>query len=157
MLGEEENEGESERRSNNYHPATSRHSASAGVSINTHRKCFPRRPLWANQSMTPLVQSSVNVSYPSDNPAPSRLHCKRLALKPAHTPRAVYFYWVTGAKQGRVFFLGELFDFQRCFTLMAVLVEICTFGHHILFFFILHIELSIDFCLIHICLIKAAT
>lgn len=35
----------------------------------------PRRPLWANQSTTPSVQSAPNVSYPSDSPAPSRLHC----------------------------------------------------------------------------------
>lgn len=73
------------RGSNNHHPAASRHDASAGASINTHRKCFPRRPLWANQSRTPLVQSSLSVSHPSDYPAPSRLQFNCLALQPAHT------------------------------------------------------------------------
>lgn len=103
----EEEEGwerERGRESNNHHPATSSHSASAGASINTHRKCFPRRPLWANQSTTPLVQSSPNVSDPSDSPAPSHLHCNWLALKPAHTLRTARFYWVTGAKRGHILF-----------------------------------------------------
>lgn len=93
------------RGSNNHHPATSRHDASAGASINTHRKCFPRRPLWANQSRTPLVQSSLSVSHPSDNPAPSRLQCNCLALQPAHTHSTACLYWVMEAKQGNVLFL----------------------------------------------------
>lgn len=93
-----------ERGSNNHHPATSRHDASAGASINTHRKCFPRRPLWANQSRTPLVQSSRNVSHPSDNPAPSRLQFNCLALQPAHTLSMACLYWVTEAKPGKASF-----------------------------------------------------
>lgn len=91
-----------ESGSNNHHPATSRHDASAGASINTHRKCFPRRPLWANQSGTPLVQSSRNVSHPSDNPAPSRLQFNCLALQPAHTLSTACLNWVTEAKLGQV-------------------------------------------------------
>lgn len=93
-----------ERLSNSHRSATSRHSASAGASINTHRKCFPRRPLWANQSTTPLVRPLLNVSYPSDSPAPSHLHYNWLALKSAHTLKAASFYWVIGAEWGQILF-----------------------------------------------------
>lgn len=64
----------------------------------------PKAPLGLSIHATPLVQSSPNISDPSDSQAPSHLHRNWLAPRLAHTLRMYHFYRVTGAKQGHVLF-----------------------------------------------------
>lgn len=123
--------GRRHRVSNIAVPATSRHSASAAASINTHRKCFPRQPLWANQSATPLVQCSASVRHPSESPAPGRLLCRWLV--PTLATHHEWHPFIGWQKQNKLLYIfGELIGFYCCSEKVDLhLAESCVFQHKV--------------------------